>query len=77
VRTDSASSGHDFELLIDAAIAEGHGSADPEAVALGGCNLVTHLLADDLALELAKREQHVEGEPRSTQGADRRVGQRR
>src|ERR1700751_3296784 len=41
--------GHDFELLIDAAIAEGHGSADPEAFALGGRNLVAYPLADDLA----------------------------
>jgi hypothetical protein len=50
---------HDFELLIDAAIAEGNGSADPQALALGGRNLVAHPLADDLALELGKGEQHI------------------
>src|SRR6201988_138662 len=32
--------GHDLELLIDAAIAEGNGSADPETLALGGRDLV-------------------------------------
>src|SRR3984893_18644164 len=55
--------GHDLELLVDAAIAERHGSADPEALALGGRDLVAHPLADHLALELGNGEQHVEGEP--------------
>src|SRR3984893_13806641 len=49
--------GHHFELLIDAAIAERNGSADPEALALGGRDLVAHPLADHLALELGKGEQ--------------------
>src|SRR5262245_7261535 len=34
--------GHDFELLIDAAVAERNGSADPEALALRGRDLVAH-----------------------------------
>src|SRR6202045_3756529 len=34
--------GHDFELLVDAAIAERNRSADPEALALGGRDLVAH-----------------------------------
>jgi hypothetical protein len=55
--------GHDFELLIDAAIAERHGSANPEALALGRRDLVAHPLADHLALELGKREQDVVREP--------------
>ena len=36
-----------------------HGSANPEALALGGRDLVAHPLADHLALELGKGEQHV------------------
>src|SRR5262249_21765492 len=39
--------GHVFEFFVDAAIAEGNRSADPEAFALGGHNLVAHPLADD------------------------------
>ena len=58
--------GNDLELLVDAAIAERHGSADPEALALRGCNLVAHPLADHLPLELGKGEQHIEGEPAHT-----------
>src|ERR1700730_3488098 len=50
-------------LLAAAGIAERHGSADPEALALGGRDLVAHPLADHLALELGKGEQHVEREP--------------
>jgi hypothetical protein len=51
--------GHDFELLVDAALAEWNGSADPEALALGGRNLVAHPLADHLTLELGKGEQQA------------------
>ena len=68
--------GHDFELLVDAAIAERNGSADPEALALGGRDLVAHPLADHLALELGKGEQHVEGEPAHAGGRVERLGDR-
>ena len=37
---------HDFELLVDAAIAERNGPTDPEALMLGGRDLVAHPLAD-------------------------------
>src|ERR1700720_4205222 len=55
--------GHDFEFLVEAAIAERNGSADPEALAFRGRDLVAYPLADHLALELGKGEQHIEGEP--------------
>src|ERR1700738_23987 len=69
--------GHYFELLVDAAIAERHGSADPEALALGGRDLVAHPLADHLALELGKGEkQHVEGESAHAGRGVERLGDR-
>src|SRR6202795_626730 len=68
--------GHHFKLLIDAAIAERNGSADPEALALGGRDLVAHPLADHLALELGKGEQHVEREPAHAGGGVERLGDR-
>src|ERR1700731_3488989 len=55
--------GHDFKFLVEAAIAERNGSADPEALAFRGRDFVTHPLADHLTLELGKGEQHIEGEP--------------
>jgi hypothetical protein len=51
--------GHHDELLVDAAIAERNRAPEPDALALGGGNLVAHPLADHLALELGEREQHV------------------
>ena len=68
--------GHDFEFLVEAAIAERHGSADPEALALRGRDLVAHPLADHLALELGKGEQHVEGEPAHAGRRVERLGDR-
>src|SRR5215211_3403463 len=55
--------GHEDDLLVDAAIAERKRPTDPNALALGGGDLVTHPLADHLALELGEREQHIEREP--------------
>jgi hypothetical protein len=55
--------GHHDELLVDAPIAERNRPPDPNALALGGRDLVAHPLADHLALELGEREQHIEGEP--------------
>src|ERR1700675_303897 len=68
--------GHHDELLVDAAIAERHGSADPEALALGGGDLVAHPLTDHLALELGKGEQHVEREPTHAGRGIERLGDR-
>ena len=66
--------GHDFELFFDATIAERNGSADPEALALRGRDLVAHPLADHLALELGKGEQHIEGEPAHAGSCVERLG---
>jgi hypothetical protein len=63
-------------LLVDAAIGERNGSADPEVLALGGRDLVAHPLADHLALELGKGEQHVEGEPAHAGRGVERLGDR-
>src|SRR5262245_13678475 len=68
--------GHDFELFFEAAVAERNGSADPEALALRGRNLVAHPLADDLALKLRKREQNVEREPAHAGGGVEGLGDR-
>src|SRR6202035_149226 len=68
--------GHHDELLVDAAIAERHGFADPETLALGGRDLVAHPLADHLALELGKGEQLVEGEPAHAGRGVERLGDR-
>src|SRR5262249_8795422 len=46
--------GHDDELLLDARIAEGDRSTDPDALALGGRDLVADALADHLTLELGE-----------------------
>src|SRR5580692_9133147 len=62
-RTVSASSGTPYELLADAAVAERHRAADPDALALGGRDLVAHPFADHLPFELGEGEQHVEGQP--------------
>src|SRR3984893_5095377 len=67
---------HDFELLVEAAIAERHGSADPETLALGRGDLVAHPLADHLAFKLGKGEQHVEREPAHAGRGIERLGDR-
>ena len=54
--------GHHDELLVDTAIAEWHGSADPEALAFRGRDLVAQPLADHFALEPGKG-QHIKREP--------------
>src|SRR5260370_18161026 len=42
------------ELLVDAGIAERNRTPDPDALALGGGDLVPHPLPDHLALELGE-----------------------
>ena len=53
---------HDH-ALVHRRIAERHRPANPDALALGGRDLVAHPLADDLALELGEGQQDVEREP--------------
>jgi hypothetical protein len=59
---------HDGELLGRAPIAEGNRTADPKPFAFRSGDLVSDPFADDLALELGKGEQHVEGEPPRARG---------
>ena len=54
---------HDHELLVHATVAKRHRPSDPNALSFGGGDLVVHPLADHLALELGKGQQHIEGEP--------------
>src|ERR1700730_13178215 len=68
--------GHDFKFLVEAAIAERNGSADPEALAFRGRDFVTHPLANHLTLELGKGEQHIEGEPAHAGSCVERLGDR-
>src|ERR1700730_8385963 len=68
--------GHHDELLVYAAIAERDGAADPETLALGGRDLVAHPLADHLALELGKGEQHIERDPPHAARGFERLGDR-
>src|SRR5262249_20716738 len=50
------------ELSIPHVIAERNGATHPHALAAGGGKLVADALARDLALELGKRQQDIEGE---------------
>src|SRR3984893_2531841 len=54
---------NDNKLFGFGPIAERHGAADPEPFALRGGDLVTHALADHLALELGEGQKHVERQP--------------
>ncbi len=51
------------DLSILGVIAERHHATDPKALALGGGYLVPDALGGDLALELGKGQQDVEGQP--------------
>ncbi|MEI2733739.1 MAG: hypothetical protein V9G24_02305 [Rhodoblastus sp.] len=44
--------GNNLQLLFPAAVAERHGTADPDALAFGGGDLVADAFADDFSLEL-------------------------
>ena len=66
---------HD-NLLVGDPVTQRHRSADPDALALGGGDLVPHPLADDLALELGEGQQHIEGEPAHAGGGVERLGYR-
>src|ERR1700733_121584 len=67
---------NDLQFLVDAAIAERHRTADPDALALGGGDLVAHPLADHLPLELGERQQHVERQPAHARRGVERLGHR-
>src|SRR5690242_3435546 len=64
----------DHELLVDACVPEGNGAADPDPLALRSSDLVSHALADHLALELGERQEHVEGQPTHAARGVERLG---
>src|SRR6266446_1979775 len=53
----------DDEGAVGGVIAERHDTAHPHALLLRGGDLVTDPFAGDLALELSKGQQHIEGQP--------------
>ena len=66
----------DDELLVPADVAKRYHAADPQPPALGGADLVADPLAGDLALELGKGQQHIEGEPAHGGGGIELLGHR-
>ena len=52
----------DHELALPGVIAKGRGAAHPQALLLGGGDLVADALTRDLALELGEGQQHVQHE---------------
>ena len=57
-------------------IAERHHAADPDALLLGGGDLVADALSRDLALELGEGQQHVEGQSPHAGGGVEGLGDR-
>ena len=53
----------DGDLPVLGVVAQWRHAADPQALALGGGDLVPDALGGDLPFELGKRQQHVEGQP--------------
>ena len=53
----------DGDLPVLGVVSQWRHAADPQALALGGGDLVPDALGGDLPLELGKRQQHVEGQP--------------
>src|SRR5262245_60319270 len=51
------------KLAVFHVVSKWRHAAHPHALLLGGRDLVAHSLANDLALELSERQQHVEREP--------------
>jgi hypothetical protein len=51
------------DLALLHVVAEREGTADPESLALGRCDLVPDPLGCDLSLELSKGQQHIERQP--------------
>lgn len=72
---------HDGGILFDhgkaapiGSVADGRRSSHPHAALLRGCDLVADAPGGDLALELGKRQQHVEGQPARAGGGVERLG---
>jgi hypothetical protein len=66
----------DRDLAVLGVVAEWRHAADPETLALGGGNLVTDALRGDLALELGKRQQHIQSQPPHRGGGVELLGHR-
>ena len=66
----------DGDLSVLGVVAQRRHAADPKALALGGGDLVPDALGGDLALELGKRQQHVEGQPPHRGGGVELLGDR-
>ncbi len=66
----------DDQLSVFHVITERWIAAHPHALLLGGGNLVADPLAGDLALELGKRQQHVQGQPAHRGGGVERLRHR-
>ena len=66
----------DGDLSILGVVAKRRHAADPEALAFGGGDLVPDALGGDLALELGKRQQHVQRQPAHRGGGVELLGDR-
>ena len=66
----------DGDLSVLGVIAERRHPSDPEPLALRGRDLVPDPLGGDLALELGKRQQHVQGQPAHRGGGVELLGDR-
>src|SRR5260370_36464064 len=61
--TSSASSSTMAILPSFNLVAEGQGASDPQALPLGGRDLVADPLGGNFPLELGKGQEHIEGQP--------------
>ena len=66
----------DGDLAVLGVVAQWRHAADPQALALGGGDLVPDAFGGDLAFELGKRQQHVEGQPSHRGGRVELLGHR-
>ena len=66
--------GHDDELAILDVVAERQWTTHPHTASLRCGDLVANALSGNFALELGKREQHVEREPSHRTGGVERLG---
>ena len=64
------------DLALLGVVAQRGHAADPEALALGGRNLVADPLGRDFPLELGKRQQHVQGQTTHRGGGVELLGDR-
>src|SRR5712675_3307893 len=66
----------DPDLAVLGIVAERHHPADPQALTLGGRDLVADALGSDLAFELGEREKDIEREPAHGRGGIELLGDR-